>query len=188
MSRTFILRTILLFWCGDYPGLGEATNFKHSGYYACHWCKIKGEYCKGLTRTIYKGYRRWLDNDDIAGREDARFGSPEHRSQPPLRTHRQTVKEGAAAAARPWIRARTGVNGPCPLSVLPKFDLCEDVLGDMMHIIVNWFKHTVPLMQGLRAPKKHSKHVKPKKPVKKFKEKMYMHPQKKIMWKKTEYR
>jgi hypothetical protein len=41
-DRIFTLRAILLFWCGDYPGLGETTSFAHCGHNACHWCKVKG--------------------------------------------------------------------------------------------------------------------------------------------------
>ena len=32
-SREFILKCILLFWIGDYPGQGEASGFK----YTCHY-------------------------------------------------------------------------------------------------------------------------------------------------------
>ena len=59
LGRVFLLRAVLLFWCGDYPGLGEATNFTHAGYYPCHWCKIRGVYAKGLTRMVYGRYRRY---------------------------------------------------------------------------------------------------------------------------------
>jgi hypothetical protein len=57
-QRTFLLRALLLFWCGDYPGLGEATNFVHKGYFSCHWCKNKGEWSTGLNRMVIGGYRR----------------------------------------------------------------------------------------------------------------------------------
>lgn len=60
LQRKFLLRTVLLFWCGDYPGLGEATNFRHSGYYGCHWCKDRGEYSKGLNRMVWGRYRRYI--------------------------------------------------------------------------------------------------------------------------------
>ena len=59
-ARDAFIRCILLFWCGDYPGLGEATNFSHAamGFYACHWCKDKGDYSMGLSRMVYASYRR----------------------------------------------------------------------------------------------------------------------------------
>jgi hypothetical protein len=37
-SRLFMLRCILLLWLGDYPGQGEISGFKYSGYRCCHWC------------------------------------------------------------------------------------------------------------------------------------------------------
>jgi hypothetical protein len=57
-ARNFLLRAVLLFWCGDYPGLGEATNFKHKGYNGCHWCKDRGVYSKSLGRMVLSNYRR----------------------------------------------------------------------------------------------------------------------------------
>ena len=57
-DRNFLLRVVLLFWCGDYPGLGEVTNFSHAGYNQCHWCTDRGCHSKGLSRMVYGGYRR----------------------------------------------------------------------------------------------------------------------------------
>jgi hypothetical protein len=57
LARNYELRVILLFWCGDYPGLGEATNMVHAGYFSCHWCKIMGFYSLG--RMIFARYRRY---------------------------------------------------------------------------------------------------------------------------------
>ena len=60
--RFFNLRAILLYWCGDYPGLGETSNFRHKGYHYCHWCKDLGVYSKGLSRMILGGYRRCVQD------------------------------------------------------------------------------------------------------------------------------
>ena len=57
-ARTFIMRAILLYWCGDYPGLGEACGFAHAGKWPCHWCKLKGEWQFGTGREAYGGYVR----------------------------------------------------------------------------------------------------------------------------------
>ena len=65
-AREALIRCILLFWCGDYPGLGEVTNFSHSAMspHACHWCNVVGEYSVGLSRQVYAGYRR--SHHDVA--------------------------------------------------------------------------------------------------------------------------
>ena len=163
----FCLRAILLLWCGDYPGLGEATNFVHAcGYNACHWCKMKGEHSAGLSRTMYKEYRRYCDHND-ALRQDMRWGFVETRSAPPPRTHEETVQQGIDADFDfdELIRKLTGVNGSCPLSQLPMFNLIRDVVPDLMHIIVNFFKHWIPLLKGERGPKHSKKFVRPKEPV-----------------------
>ena len=59
-ARDAFIRCILLFWCGDYPGLGESTNFSHSAMsaHACHWCNVLGDHSVGLSRQVYAGYRR----------------------------------------------------------------------------------------------------------------------------------
>jgi hypothetical protein len=64
-GRQFVLRAILLFWCGDYPGLGETTNFKHTGYHFCHWCKDVGEYSSSLQRMVIAAYRRYTSTHDV---------------------------------------------------------------------------------------------------------------------------
>jgi hypothetical protein len=57
-DRVFKMCVILLYWTGDYPGLGEATGFKHSGRNACHWCKNKGLWGYGVNREAYGEYIR----------------------------------------------------------------------------------------------------------------------------------
>jgi hypothetical protein len=59
-ARDAFIRCILLFWCGDYPGLGESTNFSHAAMspHACHWCNVIGDYSAGMSRQVYAGYRR----------------------------------------------------------------------------------------------------------------------------------
>jgi ssDNA-binding Zn-finger/Zn-ribbon topoisomerase 1 len=58
-DRHFTLRAILLYWCGDYPGLGETANMRHKGYHFCHWCKDPGTHSNGLNRMVLGGYRRY---------------------------------------------------------------------------------------------------------------------------------
>jgi hypothetical protein len=61
-ERTFRLRAALLYWCGDYPGQGEASGFSHAaaGRRACHWCEIHGQRCQAISRQKYGGYYRCL--------------------------------------------------------------------------------------------------------------------------------
>jgi hypothetical protein len=59
-DRDFNLKCILLYWCGDYPGLGEATGFCHGVHHKmCHWCETSGIYSKGLSRSIFGDYIRY---------------------------------------------------------------------------------------------------------------------------------
>jgi hypothetical protein len=59
--RWFNLRVMLLYWCGDYPGQGEASGFSHAagGKKACHWCEIIGEKNSAVQRMKYNRYFRY---------------------------------------------------------------------------------------------------------------------------------
>ena len=60
-ERWFTLRALLLYWCGDYPGQGEASGFGHSAMSsrACHWCDGEaGEYSIALKRQKFGQYYR----------------------------------------------------------------------------------------------------------------------------------
>jgi hypothetical protein len=62
LRRWFLLRAMLLYWCGDYPGQGEASGFSHAagGKKACHWCEILGIRSKAIKRQKYALYFRSL--------------------------------------------------------------------------------------------------------------------------------
>ena len=59
-GRWFRLRVALLYWCGDYPGQGEASGFSHSasGKKACHWCEVLGSKSAAINRQKYGRYYR----------------------------------------------------------------------------------------------------------------------------------
>jgi hypothetical protein len=56
-DRIFKMCVTLLYWTGDYPGLGEATSFAHAGKNACHWCWVQGVH--GVGRSTYREYPRY---------------------------------------------------------------------------------------------------------------------------------
>lgn len=59
-ERRFRLRAALLYWCGDYPGQGEASGFSHApgGKKACHWCEVIGVKSQAIDRQKYGDYYR----------------------------------------------------------------------------------------------------------------------------------
>jgi hypothetical protein len=104
-------------------------------------------------------------------RRSAQHGPHEERPTPQPRTHDEAVAEGkcsedydpdASEAGHP--RSRSGINGSSPFAYLPLFNIIRDVCPDMMHIIVNLFKHWLPLLSGERNPKKSKKFNRPAEP------------------------
>ena len=171
-SREFLLRAILLFWCGDYPGLGEASNCSHAAAAkaACHWCLHKGEYSKGLRRTLHKHFRRWLSlHPPHSFRTDPSFGAQELRPPPPLKKAEDYFELMEASETSPYVfnsdrhpRKESGVNGWCPLYLIPEWNMWADFLADLMHIVKNWFDRCLlELLSGLRSPKRDKKYKEP---------------------------
>jgi hypothetical protein len=104
-------------------------------------------------------------------RYDSRYGSLERGGPPSARTHDAAVAEGDksdayAGAAAHHPRLTSGINGSTPFAHLSdaKFDIIRDLNPDMMHIIVNFFLHFLPLMSGLRRPSKSSRFNEPTSP------------------------
>jgi hypothetical protein len=169
-ERDFSLRTILLYWCGDYPGLGEATGFNHGVHtHMCHWCNVEGSHSSALKRSSYGGYVRWTSANHPF-RTDPTFGPPcPHSSHPPPtnRTHTEARAQGRAGDAYSGPKNAhpehvTGIQHESPLCYLHLFNIIWDVCPDMMHIIKNFFEKVVlKLMGGDRVPTwsvHHNKH------------------------------
>ena len=108
---------------------------------------------------------------DCPLRYDMRFGSTEQSGPPPLRTHDAAVAEGVKcdAYAGPAVhhpRLESGINGSSPFAFLARamFNIIRDLNPDMMHVIVNFFLHWLPVLSGLRRPTHSSKLKKPTAP------------------------
>jgi hypothetical protein len=87
-----------------------------------------------------------------------RYGSVETRGMPTPRTHDEAVTEGAKSddyvgPDTQHPRKASGINGSTPLAHLSLFNIIRDLCPDMMHIVVNVFKHAIPLLSGKRTPK-----------------------------------
>jgi hypothetical protein len=109
-------------------------------------------------------------------RHDMQFGSVERGGPPPPRTHQEAVAEGLKCdeytgpeAHHP--RKTSGINGSTPFSLLPLFDIIRDLCPDMMHIVVNFFKHWISVLSGQRTPTRNPQFKKPppRAPAREFK-------------------
>ena len=136
-ARMFWLKVILLYWVGDYPGMGKCACMKHAGAYGCHWCK-------GFFYPHMQGHNVCIHNrrnlrPNHPYRTDARWGPHERRGPVPLRTTEEVealsqeihVMEGPEKVKK---QKSTGIDGLCILFMLGLFDLVWDMMPDMMHI------------------------------------------------------
>jgi hypothetical protein len=137
-DRVFWMKVILLFWVGDYMGLGKCSAMLHSGAYGCHWCKgFFYPHSAGHNVCIYN--RRFL-RAHHPYRQDARWGPPETRAAPPMRTSDEVeaqsreIHDMEQGPDKVRQQKSTGIDDLCLLLLLGMFDIVWDMLPDMMHI------------------------------------------------------
>lgn len=170
-DREFLLRVVLLFWCGDYPGLGEASLFRHENNFssACHWCTVKSSWSKGLNRAVRAGFRRWLPHDDPMRSDTEMFQETEFRPPPAQRTHEEVVRQGIESdeydgPANRHPSHETGVKGSHPFTHLHLWNMVRDFCLDGMHTVYNFHtRFLLPLLDGQRYPQKNEKNKMPSK-------------------------
>lgn len=174
-QRDFMMKCILLYWIGDYPGQAKVCNQKHAGRCTCHWCLQKFKKGLGTTGSNYatNARRELPPNHPI--RSNRAFGVDEKdaaENQPAeQRTSAEVQQIGARInfqddvdldneekkAIKDVIEA-TGINGYCIFALLFMFDVVWDFAPDMMHIMKDiWQDHLLPLFKGADG-------AKPKKP------------------------
>jgi hypothetical protein len=145
----FELHARLLPFVADYPGSGKTLCMKGSGAICgCMKCHVRGTPCsEESSKKVYDGFRRWLPADH-AFRTDRRFGAPETRPAPAMRTHSDVVAKAEASMAaylefgvQPDSTAdpakATGVTGYCELFRLPYWNVVQNVPIELMHILVS---------------------------------------------------
>lgn len=87
-QHVFLLKCILLFFMGDYPGQGKVANMKHQGGKTCHWCMHPfQQHSPG--HCVATGTRRHLPDTDPT-RTDDTYGAAETRPPPAMRDHATT--------------------------------------------------------------------------------------------------
>jgi hypothetical protein len=142
-DRVFWLKTVLLFWVGDYPGVGKCAHMRHAGFYGCHWCK-------GYFYSHSPGHNVCIHNrrnlrENHPYRKDPRWTHRETRDPVPLRTKEEVEAQAreihamASGAAKTRRQQATGINGFCLLVLISLFDIVWDMMPDMMHIVKGMF-------------------------------------------------
>jgi hypothetical protein len=152
-SRKFMLHVLLLFWCGDWPGINEAAGTMSAGRCCCHWCQQRFVYNMALKRFTFCDFGDFLGPDDPLRR-------PADGPTPLPKTHHQMCLDAEASEAftgkfeaETHPRFQSGVCWACPLAYLPFFDMVWDFMADWMHISEGYFKeHLIPLLKGKRKP------------------------------------
>ena len=160
-GREFIMKTVLLLWSADYPGLQKTANMYSTGYQKCHWCMHRfimhspGHHvASDMRRHLRPGHPRRFDLD---------YG-PAAEPKPATRTHAKLVRLGEEmerlkGEPRKKKQKTVGIYGRCYFSLLKYFDMVWDFLPDVMHIHKGlWSKWLMKLFKG------EKKHTGPQKP------------------------
>lgn len=130
----------------------------HSGGHDCHWCEAEFPWSHAMRRHDHRCARRFLRQGD-PWRYGGVWGDVEVRNAPNLRTHAGIIADAVVSEASdlPWVhkqhpRRASGVDGPCPLALVPLFNLVWDVCMDFMHIVkVLISGHLLPLLKSKRG-------------------------------------
>ena len=138
-DRVFWLKVILLFWVGDYPGMGKCASMKHAGAHGCHWCD-GFFYAHSPGHNVCIHNRRNLRANHPFRQDVTRWGSTETRGPVPNRTHddveakAREIHDMDKGRDKDNLRTQTGIDGFCLFMLLAMFDIVWDMLPDMMHI------------------------------------------------------
>jgi hypothetical protein len=151
-EHNFLLKVILLFFMGDYPGQSKIANMMHAGVRACHWCHHDFEYhSKG--HNVARDTRQHLPPDNHFRTDDS-FPAHETRAAPATRTHAGVCAKadelaGLAGPALERAQKACGVYGLCVLRLLYLFNVVWDITGDMMHLMKGmWHRRVMPMLKG----------------------------------------
>ena len=162
-GREFNLKTVLLMWTADYPGLQKCANMFEKGFQKCHWCFHCFE-THSTGHQVARDMRRHLPPRH-ALRTDLAYG-PHAMPKPKTRTHAETVMQAQQIEAMPKgpekikRQKSLGIYGMCFFTFLDYFDIIWDLLPDIMHIHKGlWNAWLLPLLRG---DKKHYKEPEPK--------------------------
>jgi hypothetical protein len=162
----FRMRVCVLNWIGDYQGQGKIANMKHSGGQACHWCRHFFRKGLGTCGSCFADNNRRYTPPESPLRYDSDYGDDKpdaaDNRPPAQRTHASIWATGweitcgdKTKAEIAILQEATGINGLCVLGLLPLFDLCWDIVLDMMHVIKNiWPEHLLRAFAGVGAPAK----------------------------------
>jgi hypothetical protein len=96
---TVKIRADMIIAAADHLGFGKFFNMEVNSYNTCHACDVKSESQRDKAGVRQKGIecmRRYLPVND-PGRTDPKFGDPELRGPPNLRTNEDAAKKGMEA-------------------------------------------------------------------------------------------
>ena len=144
---------ILLFWVGDYPGMGKCAAMKHAGAHGCHWCEgYFYPHSPGHNVCIHN--RRNLRTNHPFRHDRDKWGSTEtrlpfkNRTHDGIKTKAQEIHDMDDGPDRDRLQSTTGIDGFCLFMLLTLFDMVWDMMPDMMHITEG---HNVLMYNALSA-------------------------------------
>ncbi|WAR04472.1 hypothetical protein MAR_019841 [Mya arenaria] len=134
----------LLLYVLDYPGLSKLFHQHGSGsLVGCHWCHVRGEHNKHLSKVVYLSNRSYLEKEDSMRLDATRFsskkaetsGKPKQRVTDEESSYRKAYENAKNKAQAQLVSSATGCKKAYSISKLPGHDRVNESLPDCCHTV-----------------------------------------------------
>lgn len=140
------LKIKVLNYVMDYPGLSKVFNQQGSGgLSACHWCHVRGEFCKHLNKVIYSSKNRCLSKDNPL-EYPMETEKPQLRNQGLENASRQAYENARKKVNKSILASATGCKGNYALKKLPGHNRLDETQPDACHTVKDVLQNIMKLL------------------------------------------
>lgn len=147
----------LLLYVLDYPGLSKLFNQHGSGsLLGCHWCYVRGEYNKHLSKVVYFSNRSYLEKEDPLRLDETMFASksgdiserPKKRVFVKEHSYREAYENAKNKTQAQLVASATGCKQSYSVCKLPGHDRVNESLPDCCHTVKDVIQNIMKVVTG----------------------------------------